>query len=190
MNVGEKIKKIRTDNKIKQADLAKKIGVPQSTLSKYETGNLRIDTDTIIDIANALDVNVLDLLDNTNMQEYREYFKEVSLDGMDLLKELYDKINDNSLLLLKPLDEHLRSMIYVLSDIVINSKEKQATYIELDTLLSTICSILTNLLTLEKTGENITPFLTNINLLLQERQSLINKYIKANEIIAKSKKED
>lgn len=68
MNIGETIKKLRTDSKIKQADLAKEIGVPQSTLSKYENGNLRIDTSTLRKIATALNVSADELL--TGITEY------------------------------------------------------------------------------------------------------------------------
>lgn len=62
MTIHERIKQLRKDRRIKQADLAKQIGVPQSTLSKYENGNLRIDTDTLTKIAKALDVSVDELL--------------------------------------------------------------------------------------------------------------------------------
>ena len=69
MNTNERIKQLRKANKIKQADLAKQIGVPQSTLSKYENGNLRIDVNTLKKIADALNVNVSDLVEGCTEEE-------------------------------------------------------------------------------------------------------------------------
>lgn len=66
MNIGRNIKELRQRNNIKQAELAKNIDVPQSTLSKYENGKLRIDTDTLTKIAKSLNVNVNDLLGISN----------------------------------------------------------------------------------------------------------------------------
>ena len=80
MTLSDRIKQLRKNNQIKQADLAKQIGVPQSTLSKYENGNLRIDADTLAKIATALGVSINNLLGidedsslGTKMAHYRNH---------------------------------------------------------------------------------------------------------------------
>ena len=102
MELREIIKKIRTDNKIKQADLAREIGVPQSTLSKYESGDLRIDSDTLPKIANALGVSIDTLYGineddslGTRMAKYRN--NNIPPEDMNLGKCL-DEIDEKTIL--------------------------------------------------------------------------------------------
>lgn len=56
--VCENIRRIREASGLTQFELAKKIGCSQSSLSKYETGDLGVDADCLYSIAQALGVPV------------------------------------------------------------------------------------------------------------------------------------
>jgi repressor LexA len=55
--IGEKIKKIRLQRGLTIEQLAEKVGVSPSTISKYEKGKLGIDIDRLLEIAKALEVD-------------------------------------------------------------------------------------------------------------------------------------
>ena len=57
MTVGYTIKKIRTQRKMTQKQLADLIGIEDSTIRKYESGRLNAKPDTLEKIAKALDVD-------------------------------------------------------------------------------------------------------------------------------------
>ncbi|OHX39639.1 MULTISPECIES: helix-turn-helix domain-containing protein [Cytobacillus] len=48
MTVGERIKDIRVNQKLTQADFAKSIGIKQSSLSEIEQGRTKPSIDTVI----------------------------------------------------------------------------------------------------------------------------------------------
>ncbi|EJO5347181.1 helix-turn-helix transcriptional regulator [Clostridium botulinum] len=58
MEISEKLKDLRTFKNLSTYDLAEKAGIPQSTISKLENGNRKIDTDILQKIANAMDVPI------------------------------------------------------------------------------------------------------------------------------------
>lgn len=89
MTIHKKIKQLRKDREIKQADLAKQIGVPQSTLSKYENGNLRIDTDTLTKIAVALEVSVDELLGKE--RDHSPFTPENIIQNDEVINNLQEK---------------------------------------------------------------------------------------------------
>ena len=62
IEIGQKIKMYRKKRKMTLDDLAKIIYKSKATVSKYEKGEISIDTVTLYDIANALSVNVEQLL--------------------------------------------------------------------------------------------------------------------------------
>lgn len=62
MNIGANIKKFRK-GKMTQKELAEKIGVTASTVTKYENGNLEPNLETLNKIALALNVSKYELLD-------------------------------------------------------------------------------------------------------------------------------
>jgi len=55
-------KKARIDAGFRQVDLAMKLGVPQSMISKYEVGERRIDLLELRDICSALEVSLPDFV--------------------------------------------------------------------------------------------------------------------------------
>lgn len=59
--LGENLKKYRIKMKLTQEDIAKKINKTRETYSRYETGTLKPDIDTLIELADIFQVS-LDLL--------------------------------------------------------------------------------------------------------------------------------
>ena len=94
--IGERIKRIRESKGMSQKDLASKCGIIYQTIGKYERGVLNPKITTIIDIANALEVQVDDILDlksarnlkrnmilNPRDMEVIKYHEKIELDSDD-----------------------------------------------------------------------------------------------------------
>ncbi|OGS01260.1 MAG: transcriptional regulator [Elusimicrobia bacterium RIFCSPLOWO2_12_FULL_59_9] len=60
----KRLKAVRRDNGITQEELARRLGKPQSFVSKYENGERRLDVAEYLEIASALGINVDPLLRN------------------------------------------------------------------------------------------------------------------------------
>lgn len=67
-HVGSQIKMFRKIKKLTIDELAKLINKSKSTVSKYESGEIAIDIVTLFDIAKALNINIINLID----YEYEE----------------------------------------------------------------------------------------------------------------------
>ncbi|WP_024621583.1 helix-turn-helix domain-containing protein [Metaclostridioides mangenotii] len=63
MKVGRKIKEERMKKKIKQIELAKKVGISNTFLSDIEVGRSNPSIDTLRKIAEVLEVSYSELLD-------------------------------------------------------------------------------------------------------------------------------
>lgn len=62
MEIGDRIRKYRKLRGMTQKELSKLIDVTPPTVTKYENGNLRIDTDMLTKIGASLEVSVEELL--------------------------------------------------------------------------------------------------------------------------------
>ena len=62
--LNERVKSLRIKNKLSQEELAGLAGIHQSTVSKIERGNRKVDAEEIIKIAGALGVMPSALLDD------------------------------------------------------------------------------------------------------------------------------
>lgn len=60
--ISDRIKEYRKMRGMTQAELAKKTGISLSNISKYESGNRHPKTDYLLKIADALNVNINDLV--------------------------------------------------------------------------------------------------------------------------------
>ena len=60
--IGRRLKKARLDAGLKQADVAKILGITYQAISNYERGINRVDTDTLQRLCNVYGINVSDLL--------------------------------------------------------------------------------------------------------------------------------
>lgn len=67
--IGPKIKSLRKSLKLTQDGLAEKAGIAREQISRYETGRITPDTETIAKIASALNVSISELLDNEELIE-------------------------------------------------------------------------------------------------------------------------
>lgn len=76
MNLDEKIKKIRKDNKMSQDDLAEIINVTRQTVSNWENGKNYPDIETLVKISDKFDIS-LDILLKENMKMVKEIDKNV-----------------------------------------------------------------------------------------------------------------
>ena len=62
-HVGQRIKKCRKSRGLTIEEFSKEINKSKATLSKYENGTITIDIETLLDIADALDVDLKSLID-------------------------------------------------------------------------------------------------------------------------------
>lgn len=63
MNIGERIKLLRTQRSMTQKEVAQKCGMADSAIRKYESGKIKPKFETLIKIAAALNVDVSELLE-------------------------------------------------------------------------------------------------------------------------------
>ncbi|SFR78498.1 helix-turn-helix domain-containing protein [Anaeromicropila populeti] len=106
--IGERIKTKREENHLTISELAKKVGVADSTISRYERGIIeKIKLPVIQSIAAALGVNPVWIIGESTECEIKEKFvlddsyfsfakemqqKKVSKDDMEKLWKFYDMI--------------------------------------------------------------------------------------------------
>jgi transcriptional regulator with XRE-family HTH domain len=64
--VGRKIRQLRRQRKLTQVELAEKIGVHQSDLSRMEQGEYKVGLDTLLKILQCFDLSIGDFFDETN----------------------------------------------------------------------------------------------------------------------------
>lgn len=86
MTVGQKIKEIRKSRGLNQKQLAAEINKSESSLKKYENGQIAITVDVLLDVAEVLNVNPSTLL---NVED---------VDIIKLIKGTYNIDSDNELL--------------------------------------------------------------------------------------------
>lgn len=94
--IGEKIKTLRKQMKLTQKELAHKIGVTASTITKYEIGQLEPNLETLNRIADTFNISISDLIENDNSK--REFssitgFKDV-LSSSEISKKVIDELTE------------------------------------------------------------------------------------------------
>src|SRR5687768_16495484 len=77
--VGRKIRQLRRQRKLTQVDLAERIGIHQSDLSRMEQGEYKVGLDTLLKILGTFDLSIGDFFDETNRTEsVLDKFKNLS----------------------------------------------------------------------------------------------------------------
>jgi transcriptional regulator with XRE-family HTH domain len=77
--VGRKIRQLRRQRKLTQVELAERIGIHQSDLSRMEQGEYRVGLDTLLKILQTFDLSIGDFFDETSRaQTMFEKFKALS----------------------------------------------------------------------------------------------------------------
>ena len=95
MSIGQKIKSFRKENNFTQKELAKKSNISRSYLADIENDRYNASLDTLKSIANALEVNISDLIEDlskTNdnkITKNKEQIKTIAAHLED--KDLTDK---------------------------------------------------------------------------------------------------
>lgn len=78
LHVGGRIRLYRKAKKLTLLELSQKIHKSKATLSKYETGDITIDIETLFDIADVLGIKVQQLIDFAPAQKHDELFAKTS----------------------------------------------------------------------------------------------------------------
>lgn len=68
MGFGERLRSLRIENKLTQEELGNKLNLTKANISKYETGRLEPNIETINNLANFFNVSIDYLLANTNVR--------------------------------------------------------------------------------------------------------------------------
>lgn len=92
MGIGENIKKIRNDKKIKQIVLASNIGISVRTLQKYESGEITPPIDKVQKLADTLQVSLFDLIG----EEYKNAMKDFANDWNSKTQEERELLNKST----------------------------------------------------------------------------------------------
>lgn len=104
-NFANILKELRIHRGMSQSDLARLLGVARSTVSSYENGSRSPDKDTLIRIANCMQVTIDYLLGNDNFnKDYSNIYSSIFNDISDLLtsapialdkkKEILNEVSD------------------------------------------------------------------------------------------------
>lgn len=94
--IGEKIKTLRKERKLTQKELAHKVGVTASTITKYETGQLEPNLETLNRIADTFNISISNLIaDNCSRKEFSliDDFKD-KLSSDEISKEAIDELTE------------------------------------------------------------------------------------------------
>ncbi len=77
--VGRKIRQLRRQRKLTQVELAEKIGIHQSDLSRMEQGEYKVGLDTLLKILQTFDLSIGDFFDeSTQSQSAFDKYKSLS----------------------------------------------------------------------------------------------------------------
>lgn len=77
--VGRKIRQLRRQRKLTQVELAERIGIHQSDLSRMEQGEYKVGLDTLLKILQTFDLSIGDFFDESSRSEtVMDKFKTLS----------------------------------------------------------------------------------------------------------------
>ncbi len=76
MTLGQKIKKLRNENNLTQAELADKIFVTRTAISKWETDNGYPSIDSLKTLSNLFNVSIDELISNSAVEENNKFIEE------------------------------------------------------------------------------------------------------------------
>ena len=92
MTIGANIRAYRQESGLTLDELAERVGLTKSTLSRYELGKLEPNFETVVDIADALDVHPALLYGFVDVS-FESWFNELSFEEQDLLM-MFSKLNE------------------------------------------------------------------------------------------------
>lgn len=93
--IGQKIRKFRKAQNLSQEELAEKVGISVTHMSHIETGNTKLSLPVFVDIANALDVQTDDLLNDRDIidgakanRELTELLEQCTTEQLSLITDV------------------------------------------------------------------------------------------------------
>ncbi len=78
--IGPKIRQLRRDRKLTQTELAARIGIQQSDLSRMEKGEYRVSLDTLFKILAEFNVSISEFFDDVNRESLTPHDVQVVRD--------------------------------------------------------------------------------------------------------------
>lgn len=121
--VGERLKKLRNQNNLSQQALADRLGINRSTYSRYESGVIQADYETLQKIADFYGVSVDYLLGRTDDptppdKKSKPYYALTEKDERDIAKDLERLMqnleSDDALAFYgEPLDEQTKELLRI-----------------------------------------------------------------------------
>ena len=94
--VGSRIRALRKDRDLTQADLAARIGIQQSDLSRMEKGEYRVSLDTLFKILAEFDVSIGEFFDDVAKESFSprevQMVRQFKNLGVDAQREVEDFI--------------------------------------------------------------------------------------------------
>lgn len=87
MNIGNRIKQIRTSKKLSQKELALSIGIDQGQYSRMENSKVEPTLSSLEKIAEALDIKITELFDENEPIDVNSYDKSI-VERLRLLDQL------------------------------------------------------------------------------------------------------
>ena len=91
MSIGQKIKTIRKTNKLTQVELSKKANISRSYLADIENDRYNASLDTLKSIANALNVKISDLVEESKVNDSKSSKNKEQIDTIAAHLESKDK---------------------------------------------------------------------------------------------------
>lgn len=106
--IGQQIRKFRKAQGLSQEELAEKIGISTTHMSHIETGNTKLSLSVFVDIANALNVQTDDLLDEREIVATARANRELSEILDDCSPEQLNIIADVVKAMINSMDKYLK----------------------------------------------------------------------------------
>lgn len=123
MNVGEKIRKIRKQQKLSMKELGKRIGLSEQAISQYERGVRNISLEVLYAIANALNVTYTDLIEGKEHKGLKVTVKLTETDIVENIIRMLKQVALDERIDKNIRDEYLADLSEQIGfDIVINDK--------------------------------------------------------------------
>lgn len=98
--IGKRIRLLRNENRMTQADLGTKLGVGKTTISNYETGNSYPDNEIVLKLSKLFNVSTDFILGKTVKRDHGELTKRDDDDVAKMIDEMkmrFESDNDATL---------------------------------------------------------------------------------------------
>ncbi|RAL20831.1 helix-turn-helix transcriptional regulator [Thermoflavimicrobium daqui] len=99
-NLGYRIKELRKQKHMSQADLAESIGKRQESIARIENGKFNPSYDVLVDICNSLGVSLSEFFSSdtlpSDLQRWLQVGKKLSPEQRDALSKIIETLADDN----------------------------------------------------------------------------------------------